>query len=52
MFTCTKFPKITDSTASMCTLDNVVKELHVFSACERDYRWTLTFAYIVPTILE
>ena len=32
---CTKFAERTDSTVPACTLDNVVKELHVLSACER-----------------
>ena len=47
MLICTKFEKRTDSTVSMCTLDNVVKN-YMYSVLVKDYRYTLTFAYIVP----
>ena len=53
MLTCTKFAKRTDSTVSMCTLDNVVKELHPFSACERLSLLSYICVYsVTKTILE
>ena len=47
MLICTKFEKRTDNTVSMCTLDNVVKN-YMCSVLVKDYRYNLTFAYIVP----